>query len=231
MVKDNTRKDSDAACEPRRFSFSFSTPGLISLAVVAVAALAWAFVLGVLVGRGYKPEQAMPELANIMPRAQMNATAPETERPAVLRAEDLGYSDDLNKKPGETTAVKPSVAKAPAAPKAATETPKAVTTPTTPAPSEATPAPTQQAAEQGGQRFNYVYQVASLRDPETAGRFAAKLRKLGLVTSIESAKVKDSTWHRVMVHFQGTPDETDALKDTLATQGIKKPIMKSKTPL
>ncbi len=238
MANDNVRKDKDDGA-PRRFTFSFSTPGVVSLAVVAVAALAWAFVLGVLVGRGYKPEQAVPELARIMPDAERNATAPAPEKPeapGVLKAEELHFYDNLNKKPGEEAATE---AEAPApkpkpAPKA--EPAKAAEAAPQAPPAQAEPAPAPkaepaQAQAESGARFAYVYQVGSLRDPEDAGRYAAKLRKLGLTTSIEAAEVGGATWHRVMVHFQGTPQETDALKDILATLGITKPIMKSKKPL
>jgi len=229
----NTRKPkNDGDGQPRRFSFSFSAAGLASVAVVAAAALAWAFVLGVLVGRGYKPEQAVPELARIMPQGGTEAPAP----PEVLRAEELEFYDDLSRKPGEAAPGATPKAAAPkaTAPKAA---PPAATAPGAqakgaPAPPAKAPAPAPApGAEAPGQRFAYVYQVGALRDAAVASQFAARLRSMGLTTSVESAQAKGTTWHRVLVHFQGTPEQTRDLKETLAGAGVQKPIMKSKTPL
>ena len=96
--KNRERKDEG---EPRRFTFSLSTAGLVSLSVVAVAALAWVFILGVLVGRGYKPEQAVPQLAEIMPRPDAEAPAPKGDD-RVLRPEELEFFDAVKKQPGQT---------------------------------------------------------------------------------------------------------------------------------
>ena len=54
---------------PRTFTFQLSGAGLASVVVVGALCLVWVFILGVLVGRGYKPEAAVPELAQMMPSA------------------------------------------------------------------------------------------------------------------------------------------------------------------
>lgn len=231
MARDNTRNDGKGGDKgPRRFSFSFSPAGLVSLAVVAAAALAWAFVLGVLVGRGYKPESAVPELEKIMPRAEQNATAPA--EPDVLKAEELDFYDNLSRKP-ESAAAKSRKPQPEAAPEAAAPVAEPATPQAAPKAEAAAPpaAPNATPDTTDGERFRYVYQVASLRNPEMAGQFAARLRKMGMDTSIETSEVDGKAWHRVLVHFTGTPEATRALKDSLATVGVEKPIMKSKQPL
>jgi len=221
MPKEAANTPRNEGKEPKRFTFTLSTAGVATLAVVSAMALAWIFILGVLVGRGYKPEQAVPQLAEIMPRAE----APKPE--GVLKAEDLQFYEALEKKPGPDEG-----GSAPAKPKA--------DKPTAPAksedkPAEAKPAAPAQAAPAAAKattdgQFRYVYQVASLKSADMAKEYAAKLEKLGLSTSIEQAQASGTTWHRIMVHYTGTPESTDELKALLATQGVKKPIMKSKVP-
>lgn len=215
----NKNKERKDEAEPRRFAFSLSVAGIVSLTVVAVAALAWVFILGVLVGRGYKPEQAVPQLAEIMPRPGENATAPSD---GVLRPEELQFFDALKEK----TAAPAPAGEAPRKP----EPPKAE-----PAKAEAQSPARPQAApaaapDDEGQRFAYVYQVAALRSPDTAREFAARVKALGLSADLEEAVSGGTVWHRVLVRHTGTPESTRALKEALKTLGVDKPIMKSKTP-
>ena len=104
---------------PRKFSFEFTGPGLISVVVVGVLGIVWVFILGVLVGRGYKPENAVPQVAQIMPAPAPNQQE-NREPPTVLKPEDLQFQDTLQgRKPQETVTVdsakKPADAQGPAA--------------------------------------------------------------------------------------------------------------------
>lgn len=91
---------------PRKFSFEFTGPGLISVVVVGVLGIVWVFILGVLVGRGYKPENAVPQVAQIMPSTAPSAQQENREPPTVLKPEDLQFQDTLQgKKPQETVTV------------------------------------------------------------------------------------------------------------------------------
>lgn len=91
---------------PRKFSFEFTGPGLISVVVVGVLGIVWVFILGVLVGRGYKPENAVPQVAQIMPSTAPAAQQENREPPTVLKPEDLQFQDTLQgKKPQETVTV------------------------------------------------------------------------------------------------------------------------------
>ncbi|WP_243359070.1 SPOR domain-containing protein [Fundidesulfovibrio terrae] len=105
---------------PRKFTFEFTGPGLVSVVVVAVLGIVWVFILGVLVGRGYKPENAVPQVAQIMPSAPAPAQPENTETPTVLKPEELHFQDTLQgRKPVDTVTVdsakKPGEDKAPAA--------------------------------------------------------------------------------------------------------------------
>ncbi|KAF0232686.1 MAG: hypothetical protein FD177_2283 [Desulfovibrionaceae bacterium] len=91
---------------PRKFSFEFTGPGLISVVVVGVLGIVWVFILGVLVGRGYKPENAVPQVAQIMPSTAPSAQQENREPPTVLKPEDLQFQDTLQgRKPQETVTV------------------------------------------------------------------------------------------------------------------------------
>jgi len=101
---------------PRKFSFEFTGPGLVSVVVVAVLGFVWVFILGVLVGRGYKPENAVPQVAQIMPSAPPAAQQQENkEPPTVLKPEELQFQDTLQgRKPQETVTVDSGKKDAPA---------------------------------------------------------------------------------------------------------------------
>jgi len=117
---------------PRKFCFEFTGPGLVSVVVVAVLGIVWVFILGVLVGRGYKPENAVPQVAQIMPSAPAAAQPENTEAPTVLRPEELHFQDTLQgRKPVETVTVDSS--KKPGEDKAPTAAPQGGATPLAPA--------------------------------------------------------------------------------------------------
>lgn len=91
---------------PRKFTFEFSGPGLISVVVVAVLGVVWIFILGVLVGRGHKPEEAVPQVAQIMPSPPSVEQPQSKEPPTVLKPEQLEFQDTLQgRKPPETVTV------------------------------------------------------------------------------------------------------------------------------
>ncbi len=91
---------------PKKYTFEFTGPGLVSVAVVAVLGIVWLFILGVLVGRGYKPENAVPQVAQIMPSAPAPAQPETQEPPKVLKPEELQFMDNLQgRKVPETVTV------------------------------------------------------------------------------------------------------------------------------
>ncbi len=101
---------------------------------------------------------------------------------------------------------------------------------TTPAPSSPTKTPAEDNADT--RSYAYVYQVASLTDAESASRFRSKVAALGLKADVNVVQgTNNSNWHRVIVHFQGKPEDTREMKNKLKTLGVEKPLLHSKKPM
>jgi cell division septation protein DedD len=90
---------------PRKFSFEISMSGVVSVGIVVVLGMCWVFILGILVGRGYRPESAVPQIAQMMPTTE--TTLPDNTTtaapPSVLKPEELQFMD-LQDKEGEVVA-------------------------------------------------------------------------------------------------------------------------------
>lgn len=74
----------------KRYRFEVSLTGAVGLGTVLVLGVVWVFIFGVLVGRGYQPEDQLPELAKIMPEAHQ-----ESAQSGVIKPEDLRFHDAL----------------------------------------------------------------------------------------------------------------------------------------
>lgn len=128
--------------------------------------------------------------------------------------------------------VKPSqptpqaAAKPPSTAPAATPTPtaipatatatKATPTPATPTPSAAKPAATQR----------FVLQAGSFANREQAESARAKLILLGQDARIESGKVGDKTWHRVVVGPFTSRPQADAAQKQLGAGGVSSVVQR-----
>lgn len=218
MAAKNTRNNGE---KEGRFGVTLSGRGLAAVIVLFVICLVWTFVLGVLVGRGYKPEEAVPKLAELMPEAHQNATAPAPGDSGVLKPEELEFFDELQKKT-EATAEKTVQSKAPSSP----EPPPAETAKQE---SPQQPAPKAESGDSGV--FMYLYQTAAFRKPDQARNFRAKIEALGYSAAIETVTYGGNTWHRVLVNFKGTPEDTRKLKQDLGKIGVEKPLLRGKKPL
>ncbi|CAM2057342.1 conserved hypothetical protein [Desulfovibrionales bacterium] len=80
-------------------------------------------------------------------------------------------------------------------------------------------------------RFDYLYQAAAFNDAPTAASCRDKICATGLKAFIQIYKDKDKIMHRVMVSFQGKPDDTRELKIKLGAMNLGAPIMRSKKPI
>lgn len=209
----------------KTFTYTLSLPALISAVGSGILALSFFFVMGILIGRGYRPESDVPRLGELMPTKEHGQLTEEPAKPEILKAEELGYPDRLKAQPDR-------VAPAAPAPEAKPE-PKPAPKPAPAAEADAPEKPgvfQPEAAKPGEPVFDYVYQVASFRKAEMAESLSAKLVGAGLRTAIASGDVGGSTWHRVQVLHHGTPASTAPMKDVLARFGINKPLLKKKTP-
>ncbi len=219
--------------EVKTYTFTLTLPGLISVGGIAVLALTGFFIMGILIGRGYQPEEDMPELVRIMPSPQeevADSSGPDT---GILKPEELQFTEELTRSAEEVNATVPETAQADAAAQdedseaGKVEVPKQAVKPEAAKPAVLKP----KARKPGDQVFDYVYQVASFKEEAMADAFIAKLAQAGFKADKESVQAGNATWHRVLVLFQGTPDETDVLKEALQEFKIKKPLMRSKKPV
>ncbi|MDO9633235.1 MAG: hypothetical protein Q7I92_15155, partial [Humidesulfovibrio sp.] len=94
----------DPGAPGRTYTFNCTFGGLAAMATAATLALSLFFVLGVLVGRGHRPESAIPQIERIMPTEAPLKAGPSAE---ILKAEELQYSEQLAKKGPEAQPTKP----------------------------------------------------------------------------------------------------------------------------
>ncbi|MBU4476753.1 SPOR domain-containing protein, partial [Pseudodesulfovibrio aespoeensis] len=226
----------------RTWDFSLTLPGMISAVGAGILALTFFFVMGILIGRGYRPETDVPPLGQFMPRSEHGQLAAEAEKPTILQAVELEYPERLKASPDKIMDTHPMEmtlkpvaqtppAQAPAqqaqatqpATQPATQSAQTQSAPVQPTPTPAAPAPT---TSQGGDPvFDYIYQVASFRQKDMAQGLATKLAGAGLKTGVESGEVSGATWHRVQVFHQGTAASTENMRAVLAKFGIDKPLL------
>ena len=207
----------------KTYNLSLSLPGMISAVGAGVLALTFFFVMGILIGRGYRPETDVPPLNDIMPTTEHGQIARAPLKPEVLKAEELEYPERLKASPDTRMDEQPSSETKKPEPKAEIKTAKPVDSgPEKPEVFE--PAP----AKPGELVYDYIYQVASFRQPKMAEALSAKLVASGLRTAIEAGEAKGATWHRVQVLHHGTPASTAGMKEVLAKQGLGKPLLKKK---
>ena len=224
--------------EPRRYRIELSTSGVVASVVVGLLCLIWVFVLGVLLGRGYKPETAVAEMAGIP--VQETAVASDTvaeKKPEVLKPEELQFMENLKRKPvapetGATTAkakaepVKTASADLTPVRKDPAPAPAAVKESNAP---EVKPVARKSAGSSAG--YAYIFQCASFKNVKAAQELSGKIRKLGYSSNIESATIKGKTWHRVIATYKGPAEKMVDFKQGLAGIGIRQPFLKKRKPL
>lgn len=227
----------DPGSQGRTYTYSFTFGGLATLVASMALALTLFFVLGVLVGRGHRPEAALPPVARIMP------TEPPAQKGAdeILKAEELQFREHLDAKGTEAAPAKP-IDKVEHKPKAAEkkedkkEDKKAEHKPgDKTAEHKAVEKLADQKADaktdNDSKRYAYVYQAGSFPDQEQAKAFLKRVKSTGLKAELDSGTVNGKTWYRVVCPFQGTPVETRGLKEKLKSIGVSQVVMRSKKPL
>ncbi|MGE4504343.1 MAG: SPOR domain-containing protein [Desulfovibrionaceae bacterium] len=248
-----------AANAPRRdrktYSFSMSVMDLVWAGTGAAFALTVFFLFGVLVGRGYVPVEAPGGEAGVAVHGEgadslgeasgegaSGEGGPAEPVAEVLKAEELGYQDQLARTGSEPAPAATAPAVAPgavsdAAPDAAPDAgPQAQAAPESAAESTESAAPqgydpaNLPAPEPGEQRFAYVYQAAAFKDRTAAEELAARLGERGVAAEVNEGQASGSTWYRVRMPFTGTPSQTRVLRDAAEAVSGEKPVMVSKKP-
>lgn len=232
----------------------------VMLGLLGVFLLIWAFFIGILVGRGDKPEDMVPEIAALMPSENatdptfvINSESTQASEGKILQPENLGFMGNLKTKPSNDDLTNAPLAtniptKQKPVPSVASE-PKQNGVPGKNLQSDAKPQAKPQGQTQaqtqaqtqvqpkseaqvapGEDVFDYVYQVAASSDKNGAEGLKDKLIAKGLDAFVLEAKKDESTIYRINVRFRGSPDDTRKLTKDLQDAGIDRKILVTKTP-
>ena len=222
-------KSAPTRFQDRTISITLGYPKCIFGLLFGLLLLVWAFIFGVMIGRGHNPEETVPKLAKVMPSPEKKTEL--AARPDVIKPQDLGYRETLkSKEPAREPKTAPQQAppkeESPSktAPPVKPETPKA----------EETPKPVQQNTPPSANDetvYDFLYQVAASNNKQASETLRKKLDASGLTTRIVQSESNGTTWNRILVVFRGTPDDTRMLRDKLATLGITQAILREKTPV
>lgn len=225
----------------RSYTLRLTFSSIVTAGIVLIIGISWAFVLGVMVGRGYNPEKKVPQLATLLPaeqestkaaREKLGDTLPKAE---VMKPEDLRYASSLKGKPGQPPAeIKPKNMQNATVPVVA---PPPTSIPST-APGHA-PQPTEGIVEQARPRseaprespkdilFDYVFQVATFKDAESVDKLRARLEGKGLRTRMD----KDGKLLKIMVLLRGSQESAQNIQQQMVDMGLGQPIQRSRTPV
>lgn len=190
-------------------------PVLVALSIILICAVAWAFFMGFMVGRGQSPQNeihAMTGLLSPEEQAAQKKAAEENELlppPAVLPAPSTQASVYQppkgaavqawpNDEPDEPQDRKPKPAPSPA--------PK--------------PAP-------DNRRYDFTFQTAALRSQADANKLKATLA----AKKINATVRKSGKVYLVMVTLRGTRTDVASLQAKLKSAGLGKPLQVKKTPV
>lgn len=196
-----------------------SGPLLAALSLVLVCAVAWAFFMGLMVGRGQNPQESLPAMAGML-----ESPAPENPAPEFPEKPDLA---ELPQGEGETQG--PSGVLPLPVPGAAAS----VHAPPTGAASQAWPQAEQKPrpkpkpaapAVVDNRKYDYVYQVAAFRSNADASKAQKAINGKGLRATVR----KSGRVYLVMANFRGTPAEMDRVLARMRSQGMTKPMQLSK---
>lgn len=211
MAAKNQKK---TAGKPKsKFKFELNFYRALSLGAFVVLAMVWSFILGVFVGRGYNPEDVIPDIARVLPDSAREASAPR-----VLRPEELEFFDRLRSTPPVLRTPSPAQEKATASTK---PQPTVQTRPDPPA----TPARVPEA-----ETYIYSYQVGSFQKMQSAVELQRQLMNDGFSASIADAFINNEPWFRVIVEFQSSEQNSSRIMKKLEAHGIYQPVFRGRRP-
>jgi len=211
-AKKNTarKKTANKKTKGSGFKLELGIKGGLYLLLFVFLAMIWSFILGVFIGRGYNPEDYVPELARVMPGEERKARE-SSKSSDTLQAEDLDFLQRLTGPESEEKKqkTKKTRSKPAAKPKETLSDPK---------------------RESTGEKYEFLYQVAAFRDMEKADALQSKLMQSGITASITKVFKGSQHWYRVLVSFRGTESQAKTVKNKLDELGINEPLLKSKKP-
>ena len=210
----NAKKKKTAAKrkQQKNILFSLTWGGMLSFAFLGGLALIWVFILGVIVGRGYHPEQFLPSIARFFPGAsvadrQNRIAVPEDE---VLQAKDLNFIEDLKKKVENQLHD--------SAPAAESDRAEDQGNSELPGVREPLPAP----------EYHCVYQVAAFKQAAPAKQVVSQLQGGGLEASVHKIQKSGQSWFRVYVSITGKEQTIRNFEERLARLGLKNAFLRKR---
>ncbi|MDY6910326.1 MAG: SPOR domain-containing protein [Thermodesulfobacteriota bacterium] len=202
-------KRSEGQGKRKRFRFELGPGQILALASGAVAALAWMFLCGILVGRGLPPPSTdrTPLAARLYAFLGLDRHDDPTPENAADTWEDpqeilqsLQYHEALTQPPKLTQPV-PHEPSAPAEQRPASDEPPGES------PVLAEPPPTSIEEKAG----NYTLMAASFKHPNNAENLVRRLQDKGYAPRMETVHTgSGELWHRVLVGSFETREQAQA---------------------
>jgi hypothetical protein len=203
----------------KRFTLTFGWSGLVTAVLLTGIALVWAFIFGVIIGRGYAPETLIPALSRIVPQKErVDIPKPRADVSEPLHAEELGFLKALSRHSEEPSG---SGDRARGPEKTVRSEPATKDTR-----KQEGPEPSGAAA-----RYEYRYQVAALQSKKRAKKVVGELKAKGMRVDLRQVEKDNATWYRIHVRLTGGPDEADRLKKRLEGYGLGTPFLRDKARL
>jgi cell division protein FtsN len=207
--KGTQKKKKTKKGKPIQFHLTWS--GLISWGVFAFVLVAWAFILGVLVGRGYQPEAFFPLVADYMPGQSKQQDDQDQNQNPVLSAQELGFFESLQSTPGLTGQEKKQEASSTTArldtkPETGIKTHKSDTS------------------------YVYEFQVGAFKRQDQAEALRQRLAQKAFSAAVQKSRVQGSAWYRVVVRHTAGPAGVEAFTARLQQAGVNNFFLRSKKP-
>lgn len=235
----------------RRFSLEISLSGFMTAGIFLLIAIGFIFAFGLMVGRGYNPEEQIPQIAQFLP--ELNPEQPSQDA-KILRPEDLEFMTELkqddamglpdeegtNSKEGtDQESIKQSgidqsdVEEALVLQKAAVhikpskalmpegETVKVILADTSKSGLSETAS---------SSMYDFVFQVVAYKTSARAETLRERLEEDGLRTRMRVGKTgtSDTNWYRVQVLLRGTEARAITIREGFARFGISDAVIVSK---
>lgn len=223
----------------RTFTLSFGMGTVVAFLLVLSVGLVSVFCLGIFLGRGYSPEDAFPGLARLMPEPAP-AAAPMIvagDAPAPPEAQPQPSPPPQQALPANAGQAGQQPPPAPPRATAPAQTPPPPATAARPQqpPQQQTrpqqPETTPPAESASGERFLFVYQVASYKTADPCNALVAKLKNAGFSARVQKHEDADNTWYRAVVDFSGNTRDAEKFKERLKNSGAPGIFLKSKKPV
>jgi len=231
------RMPEEKSVGPRKFTIELSFSWVVAVSLVGILGLVMAFIIGLMLGRGQKPENAVPELARIMP-APVDPPQKTVEAPTVLKPEELQFMENLQGKGKSGDAVVVDSTKGASdstlskyappetgdkgklGPQAnAAEGPPPKSAQDKPAPASKTPSV---------KRYDMIYQLGAYANKAQAKTEMDRLTKRGFKVAVAETKSGANTLYKVTIQLRGNEEE---IKAWLEKIGAKNAILRDKKPL